>query len=212
MNRTLLLGSRQQGLPRDGLVALYLFNEGSGQVLTDYSGNGYHGTLGSTAGDDTNDPTWTGQGLAFATDDYVTIPARSAVGTRLFVLTMAAGWSAISTGLYQHGGVNQLFTSNANATEIVIPIGSPFSLVVVSPTTEQMDLKFYLNGGGPTGSVSVSATVPQDTRLGNCATTVYLTGTFHAAVYWDRVLSSSEISRSLAAMKAILAPRGVILP
>jgi hypothetical protein len=68
-----LAASSELGLVRSGLVAEYRFNEGSGQILYDYSGNNNHGTLGSTTGADTNDPTWTGQGLSHGADDYVTL-------------------------------------------------------------------------------------------------------------------------------------------
>ena len=54
-----------------GLQALYHFADGGGQSLTDSSGQGRHGVLGSTAGADTNDPTWVSAGLSFTTDDYV---------------------------------------------------------------------------------------------------------------------------------------------
>ena len=37
-------------------MAEYRFDDGSGQVLTDYSGNAKHGELGTTSGSDTNDP------------------------------------------------------------------------------------------------------------------------------------------------------------
>ena len=67
-------------LVRDGLVAEYRFDEGRGQVLCDYSGNGNHGTLGSTRGADTNDPLWTPQGLQFdGVDDYVSLGTRVAL-------------------------------------------------------------------------------------------------------------------------------------
>jgi hypothetical protein len=66
-----LNASAGQGLVRSGLVAEYRFNEGSGQVLHDYSGNNNHGVLGSTTGADTNDPTWTGNGAYFVTDDHI---------------------------------------------------------------------------------------------------------------------------------------------
>lgn len=55
-------------------------NEGKGQTVYDWSGNGNHGTLGSTPGVDDNDPTWTqgmfgaGRALAFSGDDIVTVP------------------------------------------------------------------------------------------------------------------------------------------
>jgi hypothetical protein len=41
-----------------GLIAEWRFDQGSGQTLTDSSGNGHHGQLGTTAGADANDPTW----------------------------------------------------------------------------------------------------------------------------------------------------------
>ncbi len=69
----LLLQRRQSGIPivQSGLVVYYRFDEGSGQVLVDRSGGGHNGTLGSTAGADTNDPSWVAEGLDFTTDDYV---------------------------------------------------------------------------------------------------------------------------------------------
>jgi hypothetical protein len=71
----------QKGTPiRDGLVAEYRFDEGRGQVLCDYSGNGNHGQLGSTREADTNDPLWTPQGLEFdGVDDYVSLGTRVAL-------------------------------------------------------------------------------------------------------------------------------------
>lgn len=71
----------QKGTPiRNGLVAEYLFDEGSGQVLYDYSGNDNHGQLGSTPEADTNDPLWTPQGLQFdGVDDYVSLGTRVAL-------------------------------------------------------------------------------------------------------------------------------------
>lgn len=41
-----------------GLLLYQSFNEGSGQTASDYSGNGNYGTLGSTTGADSADPTW----------------------------------------------------------------------------------------------------------------------------------------------------------
>jgi Concanavalin A-like lectin/glucanases superfamily len=69
----LLLQLPQSGTPivQSGLVVYYRFDAGSGQTVTDYSGLGNGGTLGSTAGADTNDPSWVAAGLSFTTDDYV---------------------------------------------------------------------------------------------------------------------------------------------
>jgi hypothetical protein len=55
-------------------------NERSGQTVRDWSGNGNHGTLGSTPVADDNDPTWIkgifnfGSALRFDGNDFVTIP------------------------------------------------------------------------------------------------------------------------------------------
>jgi hypothetical protein len=69
----LMFQRRQSGTPivQPGLVVYYRFDEASGQALTDRSGGGHGGTLGSTAGADTNDPSWVAEGLSFATDDFV---------------------------------------------------------------------------------------------------------------------------------------------
>jgi len=41
-----------------GLVGYWKFNEGSGTTVTDYSGNGNHGTFGAISGDTTAYPSW----------------------------------------------------------------------------------------------------------------------------------------------------------
>jgi hypothetical protein len=55
-------------------------NERSGQKVRDWSGNGNHGSLGSTTAADDNDPTWIkgifnlGSALRFDGNDFITIP------------------------------------------------------------------------------------------------------------------------------------------
>src|ERR687897_3703927 len=64
------------GLPiivQDGLVAEWRFDDGSGQVLTDYSGNGNHGTLGANSSVGADDPTWIPEGLSFASGGFCSI-------------------------------------------------------------------------------------------------------------------------------------------
>ena len=61
-----------QGIVSNGLITEYKVNEGSGQVLYDYKNN-KNGQLGSTAGADTNDPTWGAGYLQFDGDDYINI-------------------------------------------------------------------------------------------------------------------------------------------
>jgi hypothetical protein len=57
-------------------------NEGRGQTIYDWSGNGNNGTLGSTSGTDENDPSWIkgvflGSALRFDGNDFVRIPDSS---------------------------------------------------------------------------------------------------------------------------------------
>jgi hypothetical protein len=61
-----------------GLLAEWRFDDGAGQTLTDYSGNGHDGQLGSTAGSDTNDPAWAVSPVRLefdGIDDRVIVPA-----------------------------------------------------------------------------------------------------------------------------------------
>lgn len=61
------------------LRALWLFDEGSGQVLKDSKGNNTKGVLGSTPGTDANDPSWVAgavggsSALSFDGDDFVDV-------------------------------------------------------------------------------------------------------------------------------------------
>ena len=62
------------------LSGYWPMNEGRGQVVRDWSGNGNNGQLGSTAGVDANDPTWIrgiygwSYGLHFDGNQFVQIP------------------------------------------------------------------------------------------------------------------------------------------
>ncbi len=50
------------------------FDEGKYQALTNYASNGIWGQLGTTVGEDTNDPTWVQGGLQYIGDDIVLFP------------------------------------------------------------------------------------------------------------------------------------------
>ena len=68
----LLMRRRHVEGPVDsGLLALYLLDEGAGQLLNDTSSSLQNATLGSTVGPDTNDPSWSATGLTFTVDDFV---------------------------------------------------------------------------------------------------------------------------------------------
>jgi hypothetical protein len=70
------------------LSGYWPLNEGKGQVVRDWSGNGNHGQLGSTPGVDANDPSWIkgaffwSYGLHFDGGEFVTIPDSSDLETQ----------------------------------------------------------------------------------------------------------------------------------
>lgn len=117
MRNRLLLMARKRLVP--GASAIYLFNEGSGQVLTDYSGNGYNGILGSAIGDITNDPTWTGQGLSFSTDDYVALPGVNAALAGKTACTVFCVARATTLTVYA-GLVGQTSGSQSDRTFVLL--------------------------------------------------------------------------------------------
>ncbi|HSI20581.1 MAG TPA: LamG domain-containing protein [Verrucomicrobiae bacterium] len=56
-------GSGSTGAVTSGLVGWWRFDEGSGQVLQDSSGNGLHGLVGDTSASTTTDPSWSTDGV-----------------------------------------------------------------------------------------------------------------------------------------------------
>jgi hypothetical protein len=86
-----------------GLIGSWGFDEGSGQVLSDVSGTGHDGFLGTTSGVDAVDPQWvttpgqvcSGSGLVFdGTNDIVTVPGPSQAG----LVAWSVSFSMYATG------------------------------------------------------------------------------------------------------------------
>ena len=67
------------------LSAYWPLNEGRGQTVYDWSGNGNHGTLGSTSSADIHDPAFIAGklflGLRFSGDQFVRIPSSPSLET-----------------------------------------------------------------------------------------------------------------------------------
>jgi hypothetical protein len=75
------------------LKAWWPLSEGSGQKVNDLSGYGNHGTLGSTAGADDNDPSWIkgiffGNALHFDGNDFIKVPASTALENPNFTVSL----------------------------------------------------------------------------------------------------------------------------
>jgi hypothetical protein len=216
-------------LPRDGLVALYLFNEGAGQVLTDYSGNGNHGTLGSTTGDDTNDPTWTREGLAFETDDYVVLPdvntlfaspdnhftvtvAFTAVGKGTVLSRMTGGFESqrqFWIYILANGFIYVIVRGNTCLYH-ANPLNTPTALTL---TWDGAELTAYVNGVPVTTSQPGTAAQQFVPLYLGCAHPPdgYYLGSEHAVGIWSRALSTAEVARAHAYLRGYLAKFGVVL-
>lgn len=168
----LLLNEEATGpaLVSTGLQALYRFDEGAGQSLTDTSGQARHGVLGSTAGPDTNDPAWSAEGLTFATDDYVDCGTPAALLPNAWTVCAAVkltastavpilGWGA--TG--QFPAVYAASPFNANRPLIWLGTNCYRYFEKSSPTNLQDGgwhfLAFSVPGNGSADVVSAELTV-----------------------------------------------------
>jgi lysophospholipase L1-like esterase len=79
------------GVLLTGATADYNFLQGSGTVLTDSTGNGNNGTLGTS----TLAPTWNATGLVFAAQQHVTLPAALNTTKTFFI---AAYFNPLTSG------------------------------------------------------------------------------------------------------------------
>ncbi len=229
----------QKGTPiRDGLVAEYLFDEGRGQVLYDYSGNGNHGQLGSTPEADTNDPLWTPQGLEFdGVDDYVDcgnsktlqitqdltmqlavyIPADIA-STSFFMSKRYDGEYEIGyladNGLaYRQWASSTSTIVNLNFINFFDVLGKNYTVAVTRDTSSKI-VTAYKSG------IEFSAlTYPEEPKASN--NNLYLgarsggehftPASIYCAFIYNRCLSPAEILENDDYIKILLAKRGVTL-
>lgn len=132
------------------LAGWWPMNEGRGQTVHDWSGNGNHGTLGSTAGVDANDPTWTkgrfgfGGALSFDGNDVVTIPRSSSLEPqRLTVSSWLRGSSSPGVNKYVVSKGAQacdaasygLYTGSTGGVAFYIFDGSTFYVSPAAPAS-----------------------------------------------------------------------------
>lgn len=117
------------------------------QSFIDTSGKGKNGTLGSTTGADTNDPIFNGQGLVFATDDYVKLPYMIDAEQDFTVYLVVNIGESIPANIecYWAGGKSDAPTQNVAITRRNITGELWFSMV---------------NDAGGTGSAKITNPIP----------------------------------------------------
>lgn len=227
------------GINRNGLLAEYRFDEGSGTMLRDWSGNGHNATLGGTTNGTAG--TWNAQGLfqngvfncvALPSSIYPswpnvrtiqlwvrnTVPTgldfgkyRSWIGTNVEPQTLFQ-WAHDGLTVQQGPGttIGRVF-----ATDVVLGnVG--ISFVYGSPG------RLFLNGREALGYVkqenqTPSATTPTNILIGGFAGASSITpnfaaiGNYYYAAIYTRPLSVSEIASNHAHVSSLLARRGVTI-
>ena len=221
-------------LIRRGLVAEYRFDERGGQTLIDHSGLGHHGTLGSTTGSDTNDPTWSSTGASFTTDDYIVCPTTVEGGNNNGLFTIIAALKyTVSPSTYgviagkvrlnaHEWGVR---VNNSNTTTTLTVRGEGDAVTASIPNTSiavgtyycisgtfSSDLKprIYLGstlvqtGSAMTGTINTSADSFYISRRCNGAA-YFLEGAVVAYVaVYNRALTQAEITQNYNYLKSYL--------
>lgn len=204
--------------PTAGLVAAYepwRGDQGDAQVLTDFSGNGHHGQIGSTSGSDTNDPAWTASvGLRFATNDYVTFP--SSLNTAIDGQAAATVLFLIRSDDALNGRIASFNGASASATHYVWINGNIYSSLLrdarvdnftpsavtrsnyhfIAATQDATTWTFYQNLTSVT-TASGEATAAFDASLvfgADAALTSYFSGDLVAAFVYSSNVGASGLS------------------
>lgn len=238
----LLIRSRgsSTGLVTAGLQAMFEFDAGVGQVLADTSGNSRHGTLGSSAGADSNDPAWTSEGLDFTLDDYVeatldaglspdawTICAAAKLGVGQAVPTLGWSPSGATPGAYAAAPFNnnrpliwlgnscfRYFESN-NPVDLQDSGWHFLAFTCPGNTATDIQSSVLLADGQQQAVNSTTATASGDAktvfRIGSAGSAAYGQGVMAFFSIHDRALSSVELESMREFARTRLAGR-VTLP
>jgi len=220
MTVSMPIGRRATKCLVPGATAVYLCNEGAGTVLTDFSGNALDGTLGAAGAA----PSWGATGLTFETDDKVTFPAITYPGA--FTATWAGNHPTEGSidivladatdatnkiGYNSSGGSVYLRVGNTTAAGAASPKYTPGTWHTITITRSAAGVvSGYANTtaypGIFTDTDSVILSLLGNDSAGNCAE-----ATIGAALLYPFELASTQVAQNHAALRGILAPRGVTL-
>jgi len=220
------------------LFVEHRFDEGSGQVLNDYSGNGNNGQLGSTTGNDSNDPHWNLRGLSFLDDDFIIMAAaiRDVVKKNLpYTIEIAAKFNSLKPGsqtlfsstvssvdrmgvttgstsypdaILKAGHYNGVIYKCKNSCPIVGE--EPF---YISFSYNELLSTMHKNSLVQEGTKNPPTTTNVRTVLGaNVGLFNFFNGEIYYFLLYSRFLTQVEKYRNYQAVKTILKQRGVLLP
>jgi hypothetical protein len=239
MHRLLLMG-RKRLVP--GYCALYLFDEGTGQVLTDHSGNGYHGTLGANAGAGDDDPAWIATGgVTAATGDFVawaSIPAlkaavmageytiMAAIKTTDLTLTNCVfgrlrlgGSGEWGIAITAPGAINvyhrdAVANSNGSSAAASVLVNTP---VTVGCTVSDVTNTVYKNGlsvGSWAGAAIRPAFGTDGIWVGRRSTSndYNFVGDVHCVIAYPFALTAAQVRQNHQYIESVLASRRIDIP
>jgi len=235
-----------------GACALYLYNEGTGQTLTDYSAHGNNGTLGTTAGADTNDPAWGPAGLTFGGDDRVVVGPVTVGGTVqnlgtlevIFSLAAPAAPDSATNAIlnlteYSAGNLGYLALGeiggaipgelvalssqaggmyyNAKWIDAAGTVPAGWNHLALRWNGANYDI--FLNGAQKPATLTPAAGIQplcSNLILGamkmGASSYGYFAGGLAATALYPTGLTDAQLVQNAGAWRALLAPRGVVLP
>jgi hypothetical protein len=232
---TIVAANLSQRIVTLNLQHLWLFNQGSGQVLTDFVGSS-HGQLGSGAGSDANDPSWVPEGLEWDNvQQYVTFPNFQDPSAGPWTIMIAFRSDADTKTILSLTGVNNRADWLAHTSAGSFNSGLGGSLVdggisngvwylgimrftPTSGTTGTLFLTLRRTGSSPSASATrTMPTIPDGTHVLGVSSFQFPPGTFTfdgmmaLMAHYNRALSDAEITTMFDYAKAYLAGRGISL-
>jgi hypothetical protein len=214
---------------QDGLLAEWRLDEGSGQVITDYTGNGHNGVLGFSAGVDGFDPIWTAQGLSFNGGQVCFIADAAGISggvARTMIMVAKTGPSKQLGCEWGGGGAAGscwAIGKSASDTLKLFIRGTQFASSLPLPAAEwcfvagtqsgaDLDtVTLYLDGASEASGVSGAIDTINGIILASENAIQQEMEAAYLLVY-DRALSAAEVEQNRQALKAILSARGISLP
>jgi hypothetical protein len=220
-------------------LRLRLSFEGSGQTVSDSSGNGNDCRLGSTAGSDANDPTRIGEGLQFDGGDFVDCLRTSFGSTSLF----AQGTERFTVQVVglQPADATSMFVARSSGTQTTFEVGSQAgngvaatlrgsSTIIQTPTpTSQWHLwTVRWDGSAASGRQDHGSDVALGTGSGANGTENLAIGARSIStggadflpngskvalvLLYDRALADAEMRRQYCAIRGLVAEKSIALP
>jgi hypothetical protein len=238
MSGSALLGTAEGQISTAGLK-LRLNFDGSGQTLSDSSGNGNDCRLGSTAGSDANDPARITEGLQFDGGDFVDC-LRTSFGTTSLFAQASESFTIQIVGM-QPSDATSMFAARSTGSQTTFELGSlsasgvratlrGTSTTIQTPTpTNQWHLwTVRWDGAAASGRMDHGSDVALGTGSGSDGAENLAIGArsistgganflpngskMAVVLVYDRALADSEMRRQYCAIREYVGSKSVVLP